>query len=206
MRSRSKPKRALMATMHANGSGRSPQRVTWAPTAAAGRPWVAAHCMRTRVTGSVLSDSHRSWNQRSVPRSLRPPPLAHSISSTSGQRSATCRHDVPPGVLAVDPQVALAVGGEGGGAGLGDAPVGIPLEVGDAGVGVEDPGDGVEHEALHLRAEDVEHELLALLPVPAARLADHPVGVLAQQGRAGVGHLGLDPEAEAQAALLGGPA
>ena len=74
----------LGATAHANGIGRSPQRVTCAAMSAPGKKCEQAHCMRTRATGSVLSDVQNSWNQRSVPWSTRPPPEAQSLSSTSG--------------------------------------------------------------------------------------------------------------------------
>ena len=88
-KSRSKPNRALIATAQPKATGRSPSRVTWAPTTLAGRKCDAAHCMRTRSSGSVLSESQTSWNQRSDPRSTRPPPEAHSMSVSSGWRSAT---------------------------------------------------------------------------------------------------------------------
>ena len=78
-----------MATAHPKAMGRSDAWVTCAATTLAGRKCEAAHCMRTRSTGSVLSDSQTSWNQRSDPRSTRPPPDAHSISVCSGWRSAT---------------------------------------------------------------------------------------------------------------------
>ena len=55
----------------------------------AGKKCEQAHCIRTRVTGSVLSEVQNSWNQRRVPWSVLPPPEAHSISSTSGCPAAT---------------------------------------------------------------------------------------------------------------------
>ena len=78
-----------MATAQPKAMGRSPSSVTWAATTPAGRKCEAPHCIRTRSTGSVLSESQTSWNQRSEPRSTRPPPEAQSMSVCSGWRSAT---------------------------------------------------------------------------------------------------------------------
>jgi hypothetical protein len=49
-----------MATAHQKAIGRSPSRVTCAATTLAGKKCDAAHCIRSRSTGSVLSESpHR---------------------------------------------------------------------------------------------------------------------------------------------------
>ena len=112
-------------------------------------------------------------------------------------------HHLPRGGDAIQRQVALAVGCERGGSRLGDVAVGIPLEVGDAGVRGEDPVDGVDHEGPDVGAAEVEHELLPFLaPVPA-RLADDPLRMVAVQVGHRVHHLRFHPQPEPHAPLEG---
>ena len=95
-------------------------------------------------------------------------------------------------------ELALAIGRERCRVRLGEAPVHVPLDVGDRGTG-QDLAEHPEEVVHHVRAGHVEHELLAALRPRPAGDAERPVRVLGEQPAPRVDHLGLDPQAELEA-------
>ena len=92
----------------------------------------------------------------------------------------------------------LAVGGQGGGPDVGEAPVHIPFEIGDAGA-VQDLLHGPVDVIPDLPTGEVQHQLAPAPGLGPAGNAQGPVGMLLVKQAVLTDHLRLDPEAKAHA-------
>ena len=97
--------------------------------------------------------------------------------------------------------LALAVGGQGGGPHVGQAAVHVPLYIGDIGTGANSLDLRV-NVLPHLGAGEIQHQLVAAPGGGAAGDAQRPVGVLPIELAVLADHLRLNPDAEGHAQRL----
>ena len=97
--------------------------------------------------------------------------------------------------------LSLALGGQGGGPHVGEAAVHVPLHIGDVRAGQNGLDLSIDA-APHLRAGEVQHQLIAAPGGDPAGDAQRPVGVFPVEIAVLADHLRLDPDAEGHAQLL----